>query len=226
MIGPASNRGLSNAQRSVRLSAVLRFAAILALFAAGSVDLSAQSSKREENRQRSAAAASSSSSPTGGDVFDNFRTIGDRNIFDPDRVPRTRRDSSSDVVAPVEDVISFVGTMQYEKGLFAFFDGSDARNRQALPSGAKVAGFTVTQISPHTVELTLAERVLSLRMGESLRRREGGDWTLSTVPMVAAEAAPAPGSSTLSRPPSPNIPGDASATLRRLMEQRQKQLKE
>ena len=61
-----------------------------------------------------------------GPSFETYRLIGDRNIFNPNRVGRSSR--SSDAPAPRTDVISFVGTMQYDKGLFAFFDSPDSKN--------------------------------------------------------------------------------------------------
>lgn len=178
---------------------------------------------RSERRQQASQATASASAAT--DPFDVFRVIGDRNIFDPNRQPRVRRDTSSEAPAPADEVISFVGTLQYEKGLFAFFDGSNSTYRTTLPTGGTIAGFSVGQITPQSVSLTANERLLTLRMGESLRRSEGSDWTVTTLPTPSAEPST---SATLSptRPTPPTIPSDASATLRRLMEQRQKQLKE
>ncbi|MBP7141873.1 MAG: hypothetical protein KBA71_08185 [Opitutaceae bacterium] len=188
----------------------------VALLAAAGVRLPAQS--RADRRSRSAA-----SQPA--DPFDAFRTIGERNIFDPNRQPRIRRDSSTDVATPSDEVISFVGTLQYEKGLFAFFDGSDPRYRTTLPIGGGIAGFSITQIAPRSVSLSAKDRLLTLRMGESLRRREGSDWSVSMLAQPLGDAA-ATSAAAPSRPDPNVVPSDASATLRRLMEQRQKQLKE
>src|ERR1041385_6179537 len=58
--------------------------------------------------------------------FSSFRIITERNIFNPRRsaryVPteRTRRPSTR------TDSFALVGTMSYEKGFFAFFDGSSS----------------------------------------------------------------------------------------------------
>ena len=43
--------------------------------------------------------------------------------------------------------------MQYEKGLFAFFDSPDAGYRKALHDGDAIAQFTVTRITADGVEL-------------------------------------------------------------------------
>ena len=190
---------------------------ILVLLASGGATLPAQS--RADRRSRSQATTQSA------DPFDAFRSIGELNIFDPNRQPRIRRDSSVDVVTPADEVVTFVGTLQYEKGLFAFFDGSDPRYRTTVPIGGTIAEFSITQIAPRSVSLSANDRLLTLRIGESLRRREGSDWTVSTLAQPLGEATAASIASPTSTNP-PAIPSDASATLRRLMEQRQKQLKE
>ena len=158
-----------------------------------------------------------------GPTFDTYRLIGDRNIFNPNRVSRSR---SSETPLPRTEVISFVGTMQYEKGLFAFFDIPDAAYRKALNEGGALGKFTVRGITADSVELERDSQPLALKMGQQLRRPEGGEWSVIGAEIVrsearAAEAAANPG------PGSPiAIPADASEALRRLMEKRQQQLKQ
>jgi len=156
-------------------------------------------------------------------TFETYRLVGDRNIFNPNRIGRSR---SSEAPAPRNDVISFVGTMQYEKGLFAFFDSPDAAYRKALNEGGALGKFTVKGITADSVELERDAKPLTLRMGQQLRRPEGGEWSVVAADVVrsearAAEAAANPG------PGAPlAIPADASDALRRLMEKRQQQLKQ
>jgi hypothetical protein len=145
--------------------------------------------------------------------FAAFRLIGDWNIFDPNRVGR----KNSEPPPPAGDTISLVGTMQYEKGLFAFFDSPDSSYRKALRVGDAIAQFTVTRILADGVELTRDSKRLSLTIGQQLHRPEGGQWTVTAAPRV--DRAPAANNA-------PAIPADASDVLRRLMEQRQKQLKQ
>ena len=158
-----------------------------------------------------------------GPAFETYRLIGDRNIFNPNRVGRSR---SADTPTPRTEVIAFVGTMQYEKGLFAFFDSPDTAYRQALNAGGALGKFTVKSIAADSVELERDAKALTLKMGQQLRRPEGGDWSVIGVEIVrsearAAEAAANPG------PGAPlAIPADASDALRRLMEKRQQQLKQ
>ena len=151
--------------------------------------------------------------------FDAFRIIEERNIFDPNRIGRTARGTENQPAR--DDVISLVGTMHYEKGLFAFFDGSAAGFQKSLHEGETIAQYTVTHIGNDGVELTRDGQKFSLTIGQQLRRPVGGDWKVVALDTVhrEAETAPAPDAA-----PSPAIPAGASDTLKRLMEQRQKQL--
>ena len=152
--------------------------------------------------------------------FEPFRLIGDRNIFDPNRRSRSARSAANEPAAPTGDTIAFVGTMDYDQGIYAFFDSADARYRQVLPAGGKLAEFVVKHVGPRSVDLTRDGKVTTLQITQQLHRPDGGAWTVtgaSPAPTVSAategDAAPA-------------IPADASDILKRLMEQRQKQLKE
>lgn len=156
--------------------------------------------------------------------FEAFRLIGDRNIFDPTRAPRSAR-TADDV--PRGDTLALVGTMHYAKGVFAFFDGSAPAFRKALREGETVADFTVTRIDQRGVELTRNAQKLPLLIGQQLQRPAGGDWAATAVE-TPRESAPAPaatdGAAPASADSTPPPPG-ASDVLKRLMEQRQKQLK-
>jgi hypothetical protein len=146
-------------------------------------------------------------------TFDTFRFIGESNIFNPNRVGR-RGDGRGGPRAT--DTISFVGTMEYDKGLFAFFDGSDPAYRKALRVGESLGQFKVEKIDKNQVELLRDSKPVSLAMGQQLGRSEGSDWTLSAAPPRIDKTAPAAAV--------PAIPSDASDVLRKLMEQRMKQL--
>lgn len=151
--------------------------------------------------------------------FNAFRLVTERNIFNPNRVGRTRE--SNEPPPPRVETIAFVGTMETDQGLRAFFDSADAAFRKTLREGEAVAGFTVKKILPDSVELTRDEKITPLRMTQQLRRAEGGDWTVTSRDLVRTESAKP--NEAAAPPP---IPSNASEVLRRLMEQRQKQLKQ
>ena len=163
--------------------------------------------------------------PSGPASFDTFRIIQERNIFNPNRVGRTTR--GSDVQVPRGDIITLVGTMNYEKGLFAFFDGSSAAYQKALKEGQAIDQYTVTRIRSDGVDLTRAGQPVALTIGQQLRRPVGGDWTVVALETVRSEADTASAAAAAaSTPAAPAIPAGASDTLKRLMEQRQKDLKQ
>ena len=163
--------------------------------------------------------------PSGPAAFDTFRIISERNIFDPNRVGRVAR--GSEVVVPRGDIITLVGTMHYEKGLFAFFDGSSAAFQQSLKEGQMIAQYTVTHIRNDGVDLTRDGHPLALAIGQQLRRPVGGDWAVVASDTVRREAeAASAAAAAASSPAAPVIPAGASDTLKRLMEQRQKELKQ
>lgn len=164
-------------------------------------------------------ATSSVLTPTGS--LDSFRVITDRNIFNANRTGRRERNEAP---APRVDTITLVGTMDYEKGEFAFFDGSNADNRKALHVGQTIAQFTVSKIERDGVELESAGKTLKMSIGQQLRKPEGADWTLVGADVVRSEAATANASADPAAPAA--IPADASDVVRRMMEQRQKQLKQ
>ncbi|MBX3739322.1 MAG: hypothetical protein KF715_21720 [Candidatus Didemnitutus sp.] len=176
-----------------------------------------------------AAAASSTlaaapARPTAPVGFETFQLISERNIFDPGRAPRSSRTIDD---APRGDTLALVGTMRYEKGLFAFFDGSLPAFRKALHEGDTVADYTVTRIDQRGVELTRNGQKTPLAIGQQLQRPPGGDWSAVAIdtppaptPSSGTGSAAVPASSDSLTPP----PG-ASDVLKRLMEQRQKQLK-
>lgn len=149
--------------------------------------------------------------PSSGTGFEAFRSIGDWNIFDPNRVGR----KSSEPPSPAGDTISLVGTMQYAKGLFAFFDSPEARYRKALHVGDAIAGFTLTRIDGRGVMLKRDSKIVPLQVGQQLGRPEGGQWR------VSAAARPGPVQSPGAEPATP---AGASDILKRMMERRQKQL--
>lgn len=159
------------------------------------------------------------------DPFDAFRVIGERNIFNPNRTPRSpSRGSSIEAPSPSDEVITLVGTLDYEKGQFAFFDGSDSKYRKAIAEGVQVATFTVKRVAAQTVDLVQGDRAFTLRVAEQLRRRPGGEWAVVTAPAAPPASAPAASPATPGPAAAPSVPANASDTLRRMMEQRRKQL--
>jgi len=125
-----------------------------------------------------AAAVSAAAQSTNGTDFASFQLIGQRNIFDPNRVPH--RPFAARAAAPVADSFSFVGTMSYAKGAFAFFDGTSPDFRKVLELGGDVAGFKLTALAAKSATLVSGTNQFVLQMGTQVRRDDDGNWTVVT----------------------------------------------
>ena len=156
--------------------------------------------------------------------YATFQLIVDRNIFDPNRFPR-----GPGTVRPASkprsfDSLTLVGTMSYEKGTFAFFDGTSSDYKKALKLADSIAGYKVTNIAPNGVKLATGTNELELSVGAQLRREEDGPWQLSsqaasyaaTPALTSTNGAAATGSDTASG-------GAESDILKRLMLKREKE---
>ena len=194
----------------------LAFISVVAL--AGTVPLEAARAPRNAAETTKAPAAAATAAMPLTD-FNAFRLVTERNIFNPNRIGRTRE--SNEAPPPRVETIAFVGTMETDRGLRAFFDSTDAAFKKTLREGESIADFTVRRILPDSVELTRGDQTTPLRMTQQLRRAEGGEWTVTARDPVRTESTKAAESTA----PLP-IPSNASEVLRRLMEQRQKALKQ
>ena len=164
----------------------------------------------------------SSVAPTAS--FDTFRVVSDRNIFNPNRTGR--RERTTEEQPPRVDTISIVGTMESDRGLRAFFDGSDSSYRRAVRVGESVDKFKVTQITPNVVDLERDGKSLSVRVGQQLRRPEGADWDLVGEDVLRSEAQARATAGTKGDPSTPPpIPDGASDIEKRMRERRLKDFK-
>lgn len=170
--------------------------------------------------------ATSTAAASPANSFEPFAVIAERNIFNPNRTGRTR--TTPEEKPPRVDEITLVGTMEYAKGRIAFFESTDAAFRKTAKEGDTVADFTVKSIAADGVDLTRGETVTALRVTQQLRRPEGGEWTVTAAPVDAGRRDDGAGSRADRGNESagaPAIPADASEVLKRLMRQREKQLK-
>jgi hypothetical protein len=166
--------------------------------------------------------------------------IADRNIFDPNRQPHYYNSSQTYHPHPIHHgmpTIQFVGTMSYNKGLFAFFSGNSSDLSQVSQVGSKVAGYTITEITPDFVALESADKKdePKLKVGSGFQE-ENGKWVVAdAIAMASAESASASGSSggsststgstgsTSSTPAPPPSTGEQNDVLKRLMQKREKE---
>ena len=125
--------------------------------------------------------ASLAQRPAGGQSFDSFKMVRTRNIFDPDRRPPPSQNGGGAAVAQMvqSDYIALTGTLVSEDKALAFFSGSRSDFDQVLPVKEKIAGATITKISPGSVTIERAGKAVTVAVG----------WT---VPLNGGASAPAP----------------------------------
>jgi hypothetical protein len=121
----------------------------------------------------------------------SFQIIGQRDIFDPTRVPHRR---STGPAAHVVDSFSFVGTLSYAKGNFAFFDGTSPDFRKVLERDGSIADFKVTTINPRSVTLSSGTNETVLPLGTQMYRDDNGHWTVSAESAAYASTGSSSGS--------------------------------
>jgi hypothetical protein len=185
----------------------------------------------------SAAAQSNAPGDTDYAKFSSF--ITDRNIFDPNRYPHNARSAPMKTKrtprtrAPGTPFIALVGTMSYEKGLFAFFNANDSDLKKILTAGDEIAGYTVKEITASVVTLTDKDKKeITMKIGDQMHQ-DGSAWKLNDESSGNAPASEAPPTTELDNSsatgtteapaaaPSANLEGND--ILKKLMEKRAKE---
>jgi len=181
-------------------------------------------------------AAAQSNGVPGPTAYSGFSTfITERNIFDPGRQPRNSSTPRRTFTRTQRSAPTFtlVGTMSYEKGMFAFFDGNNPDLRRVLyqSDSNSIAGYTVAEITLAGVKLQTADKkeTVQMKIGD-LMRQEGSRWQLAGQGELSADtstgqsATPAENSSpATSATPSPAI--EENDILKKLKQQREQELK-
>ena len=123
--------------------------------------------------------------------YSSFRIISDKNIFNPNR--SGRREIGPRPPSVRVDSFKLVGTMDYEKGKFAFFDGTSSEYRKTLKQSDIIAGYRIADISQTSVKLLASSNsTITLTVGSQLRRTDGGPWGMisKAEPVPGANAVP------------------------------------
>jgi hypothetical protein len=171
--------------------------------------------------------------PTDYERFSSF--ITQRNIFNPSRfaiIP-----GRPQPVFPQRrytPAFTLVGTMSYEKGMFAFFDGNQNNLRKVLyqSESNSIAVFTVAEITPSSVTLQTADKkqTVQMKIGQTMRQ-EGTSWQLAESGQMFAGTssgegpAPAADSSSPDTSAAPSAALEGNDVLKKLMQQREQELK-
>jgi hypothetical protein len=149
--------------------------------------------------------------------YSAFRMVAERNIFDPNRTPHNIVDRPQ---RKTIESFSLVGTMSYEKGDFAFFDGPSSDYQKVLKASDTIAGYKVLAVLPDSVTLARATNELVLAVGAQLRRQDDGTW-VQAAGGAAYDASPAGSNSTAQ--PETAASGAESDIIKRMMQRREKE---
>jgi hypothetical protein len=173
--------------------------------------------------------AQSNSVPGAMDYPSFSRFITERNIFDPSRFARSSPDRPAyhPQAARSAPTFTLVGTINYQKGMFAFFDGNTSDLRKVLTKSGDIAGYTVTEITLAGVKLETADKkeMVEMKPGEAMRQEEG-HWLPAGRSEVAADTnSPENVVPEADAAPAPSSAGEPNDILKKLMQQREKELK-
>jgi hypothetical protein len=151
--------------------------------------------------------------------YSAFRVVAERNIFDPNRTPRLRPNVPQQRMG---DSFTLVGTMSYEKGIFAFFDGTRSDYRKAVRPQEAIAGYKVIEVTPDSVKLSHGTNTVQLSVGTQMSQRQDGSWQQAAAGSAAYAAASTSQPSSPSNDPPPSTGAD-SDVLKRLMQRRDRE---
>ena len=157
---------------------------------------------------------------TRGD-FVAFKIVAERNIFNPHRSKRSgdRPPPRTEPEKRVKmDRFALLGTMSYEKGRYAFFDGSSSDFRKVAKPEDSIAGFKITEVAPTCVKLQLTNgTLLELCVGMQMKRSEDADWQLAGK----ADGSDSAGSGSGSKSSSGTSVPEPDDVLKRLLQRRE-----
>jgi hypothetical protein len=187
------------------------------------------SSRREDrgrDRRRRERGSGSSETPSvaanKGTDFASFKIITDRNIFSPSRTTPSAARTEAPRVPKVES-FSLVGTLSYDKGDFAFFDGSGSEYRKVLKATDSIAGYKILSIAENEVVLESGDTKLTLKMGGQFRRVDEGPWEQKSGSSESSDTA-AKSSGSAQADSSASGGGAEDEILQRLLKKREQEL--
>ena len=120
--------------------------------------------------------------------YSAFRMVAEKNIFDPNRRPQRTYTPQQ----RMGDSFTLVGTMSYEKGIFAFFDGTRSDYRKAVRPQEAIAGYKVIEVTPDSVKLSHGTNTVQLSVGTQMSQRQDGSWQQAAAGSAAYAATATP----------------------------------
>ena len=119
-------------------------------------------------------------------AFESFQLIFDRNIFDPNRrEKRPEREAPPPTPRPTRTrEILLIGTIIYERGAFAFFEGTEREYNTAMHVGEEIAGYQIVTIDTSKIVLQKEGQQVDLQIGLGLSKQDEEEWKIASVQYV------------------------------------------
>jgi hypothetical protein len=112
-----------------------------------------------------------------------------------------------------------MGTMSYEKGHFAFFEGSRSEYQKVLETSNTIGGYTIADITSTHVKLASTNgQSIELPVGMQMKKVDEGDWTLTERAAQVSAGGYGRSSATIG-----SSGPESSEALKRLMERREQE---
>jgi hypothetical protein len=158
----------------LKIRATAGTALALALFCDG---VAAQSSNSPAAASRPPSDPPRVESPAQESEETAFNIIREQNIFNANR-------SGGKVVLPSQrpariEYFTLVGTMAYDKGVFAFFEGSSSEFTKVMKASGVIAGHKLVDIYANSVKIEADGQEIELPVGSQMRREDEGTWHLA-----------------------------------------------
>jgi hypothetical protein len=164
---------------------------------------------------------STNTGPVDPRSYDAFRIIATRNIFDPNRYPGSNAPGPKPSPPPKRtELFTLVGSISYDKGDFAFFDGSSSEYRKTVKPGDTIAGYKVAEVAPDKVTLEANGKTVELPVGSQMKRQGDEEWKVNSRAEPMASTSSSSSSSSTNSSDSSATTGDMPDALKRLLEQR------
>ena len=151
-----------------------------------------------------------------GREFPDFRIITERNIFNASRASRANRPPPETRRPTRTESLTLVGTLTYDKGPYAFFDGSSSDFKKVLEPGKSIVGYRIAEITADAVQLEQGTNKIELRVGMQMRQEEDG-WRVVDSGLTQTASASDSSASTDSS-------AEESDIIKRMMQQREQEL--
>ena len=159
--------------------------------------------------------------------YKDFKIILNRNIFDPDRRPKTVYTpvSTRKTKTRTKERIHLMGSLISDTRTISFWDGSGLEGSGELNVGENVAGYRICKILTDKVSLEKEGRRLEVPIDSSLVMNDAGDWEIGSADAEYFREEVSPDNTTEKKSSGDEQEsGDMNDLLKKMMERRKREI--